>query len=474
MAAVIRLDRNRLAPLLFLPLSALLAGCTQPLGPGYQIRRETVTVRYDHRAVAPAVYYSVRAVVRNTGNRPLTMLRIRAPRHNSPAAFAAPSSAGPPGPGSRPGSLPVPMEPPLRRGRSRLIPFGYLVPVRGGGVFLEPEDWFPSFLPPHGLFAHGEPWARKTEIDIFVPHGYRALTTGRLRLVRQGRPGGETEYVYEIRGRDFPPFLLIGQYEEGRIRARGRDVLFWTRRPFDSGCAQTVATEAAATATLYRSLFGGVGKKRGPIRMIEITPANSAAAQDSDAPIGTVPYGVLFSADTADVCRQPHRFFHLVDRDLAATWFGWAVRPEPSARAILGNGAGDYAALIAEEKRDGPGARERQVKDWLAEYDRLASRTRPLAPGNLGLHPTGDQRKLAGIQSALCLVALEDRLGAEPVRRALRDLVESLRGRAAGRDELRSALERQSGQNLYDFLNRWFGQAGIPAAFQQRYSAGKN
>jgi hypothetical protein len=475
MAAVPRLDRFRSALLLFTLafFAPWLAGCAVSLGPGYHLRREKVTVRYAGQP-APDLHYSVEAFVRNIGTRSLSRVRIQAPRQlssqaQSAAAIPAPTNTG--GAGGRQEGLAVPMNPPLRRRESRLVFFSHQLPLQRGLVFLDPHEWFPFFLPPRGLFAEKEPRAPKTQIDIFVPYGYRALTSGRLLRMRSGRPGGEAEYGYEIRERDFSPFLVIGKYRRRKVVAHGRAVMFWTNAPLESACASRIANESVETSELYRSLFGRLRANFGPLRVIEIAPGTSQAALDPDGRSGTVPNAVVFSESPTNACRQPDRFYFLAARSLAATWFGWAVRPASAGRVILGTGAQDYAALIAEENQEGSAMRGRQVADWLAEYDRLSSRTQPLPPGNLGPHPTGDQSRMAGVQSALSFVALEDRLGAEPVRRALKDLVGALKGSSAGRDELRSALEQESGKDLYGFFNQWYGRAGIPTNFRRRYAA---
>jgi hypothetical protein len=468
MAAVTRLDRLRPAPVILVLLSLSLAGCVAPLGPGFQLRREVVTVRYALPPAAPALHFSVQAVARNTGNRALTLLRIQAPSR-APTAMSSPTSASTAGSDLR-SSLPVRLQPPLARGQARRIPFAYLVPVRGDAIFLEPQGWFPSFLPPRGPFATSQPWAPKTEIDIYAPPEDRVLTTGRLRRVHAAPPGRDAEYVYEIGERDFPPFLLIGKYREQRVRAGGQSVLLWTRgEPFDSSCVRAVASEAVATARLYRSVFGRLREHLGPLRLVEFPSQGLAPGSNTNPGTGTLPNGALFTENPADACRQRNAFYFQLARDLAATWFGWAVRPAPGASAIL-SGVQDYAALMAEETQESPSVRRQQVALWLSEYDRLSSETQPLPPAELGSHPAGDQFRMAGVQSALFFVALEDRLGAEPVRRALQDLVRSLDGSTAGPDELRSALEGESGQNLYDFFNQWLGRAGIPAAFRRRFS----
>jgi hypothetical protein len=473
-----RMTPRRRAPLALLGFAILpmfLAGCAAPLGPGYDLRRETLAVHYVDRAGAAAIDYSLRASAQNTGNQPLDMLRVQAPQRMEQEAElhgteSAQVSANTSGAGARSGSLPIRMDPPLGRRKSREIQFSYSVPVRGGTIFLEPEEWFPSFLPPRGLFAKSAPRSERTQADIYVPPGDRVLTSGRLRFVHSASGGAETEYAYEIRGDDFPPFLLVGRYQEQKVVARGRAVTFWTPEPVDSGCARTLAGDAVSAAEFYPGMFGLVGKARQPIRLIQIPGESFSSLAVSGDATRSIPFGVLFSQSPADACRQPDRFFYSAARSLAATWFGWAVRPQGDARSIMG-GVQDYAALLAVEQQYGPQARRRQVAEWLAEYGRLSSHTRPLAPANLDASATLAQRRMAALQSALCFVALEDRFGSEPVKQGLRNLVGSLRGSDAGRNELRSALERQTGVDLYGFFNQWLGRRGIPSPFRQRYMA---
>ena len=472
MIAVNRFARIRLAWLALIAAVVSLAGCAVPLGPGFHLRGETVTIHYARRPVVSAVYYHLQAEARNVGTRPLDSLRIRAPQQLA-LSRAEQASAGTSRISLTDGGFSIPLEPPLGQGPWRRITFGYQIPVRGRTVFLEPQDWFPSFLPPHGIFVKFVPRAPETEVAIYVPQGDRALTSGRLRRVRArtGRAGAATEYVFQIREKDFPPFLLIGDYDVQKVRAHGQSVFFWTNKPFPSACAQSVASEVVETTGLYRSYFGRLAENLGPLRMIEIPASTSKQVPVQPE---TIPNGVLFSRPSAEVCRNRGRFYFTLARALAATWFGWAVRPDPGEGVTLGIGIQDYAALLAAENRNGSGVRKRQVRDWLAEYDRLSSRAKPLAPANMDDRPTGDQGRLASVQSALFFVALEDRLGAETVRKALRDLVSSLDGSTAGRNELRSALERESGTNLYALFNQWLGRAGIPTSFRDRYSARKS
>jgi aminopeptidase N len=44
-------------------------------------------------------------------------------------------------------------------------------------------------------------------------------------------------------------------------------------------------------------------------------------------------------------------------------------------------------------------------------------------------------------------------------------------GREIGSDELRSAMEAETGQNLAPLFHAWLDRPGIPADFRARYAA---
>jgi hypothetical protein len=474
--APMRIHRAWLLTLgLFVSL-ALLAACTVPLGPGYHLRREALTVHYRPGSLS-SLRVRIGAQLENVGNASLDHLTVGIPRLLRSGTYATVSINGRPvtavmATGEGETRLKFPIDPALMQRSSLSFRLEYEIPAASPAFALDPEEWFASFFPPKHLFAKGEARADRTELDISVPAGYRALTTGRRRGVRPVRAAGETDYRFEIREGDFPPFLLAGKFDERKIRTQRRDVIFWTLQPLYGGCAQRLAVRLAATANLYRSHFGRLSKHAPPIPVIEI-PAGNGSPAWQDGGFGSVPQGILFSVAPADLCREPQRFFPAAERALAATWFGWAVGPEPDARAFLVGGARRYAMLVAEEGGSPGAARDRLVKAWLAEYDGLRSGAKPIAPSALKVDSPAAERKMAGIQSALFLIALEDRFGPVAVQHALAHLVSSLRNSTAGLDEVRSALEDATGGNLFDLFTEWLDRPGIPAAFRRQYLATK-
>ncbi len=69
----------------------------------------------------------------------------------------------------------------------------------------------------------------------------------------------------------------------------------------------------------------------------------------------------------------------------------------------------------------------------------------------------------------LFLLALEAQCGKEKLRRALAWMVRSLRGKPVGYEDLRSALEGETRQNLSELFRVWLKHPGIPGDFRARY-----
>jgi hypothetical protein len=476
MAAPMRIHRAWLFTLGLLVSLALLAACAMPLGPSYHLRLETVTARYQP-GNSPPLRVLTQVEMVNVGNAPLEELTIRLPQRLQSGTEPAVSINGRqviPVLKTKEGEtrINVPIDPPLAQRGTLPLRLEYEIALASPEFVLDPDAWFGTFAPPKHLFAKGEARAQKTELEIFVPAGYRVLTTGRQRGVRSNLAGGTTEYRFEIRDHDFPPFLLAGKFDERKIRAQGRDVVFWTHKPLDAGCARTIAARLATTANLYRSRFGRLSKSAASIAVIEMSAENGVPAWRAEG-FGSVPQGVLFSTGPSEFCKEPQRFYAGAEKALAATWFGWAVAPEPDTRAFLLGGVPRYAMLLAEEGGSPAAARERLVKGWMAEYASLSSHAKPIAPVALKSDSPDAERKMAGIQSALFLIALEDSFGPVAIQHALAHLVSSLRDSTAGLDDVRSALEEATGRNLFELFREWLERPGIPAAFRQRYLAAK-
>ena len=55
------------------------------------------------------------------------------------------------------------------------------------------------------------------------------------------------------------------------------------------------------------------------------------------------------------------------------------------------------------------------------------------------------------------------------MRTALKRIVTLLRGQEVGYNEIRSAIEQESGKDLAEFFRRWLYELGIPKNFSAKY-----
>jgi hypothetical protein len=457
----------RAAALLLLTL--LLAGCLAPFGPSYGIRSQTVRARYLPATSELAVEAGWR--LRNTGSGPLDSNELRLPA--SPAAQAAgleakvndAAAALAPLAGGKPGSFVLGFDPPWPRNKDRDVALRYrlaLGPREAPGpasFYLGFADWFPELAPPSARFSSGRARGGKVRLDIFVPPGFRVLSTGTLEGVEES--AGGLEYRFMVRFRDGRPFLLVGHYTEQKLVEAGGDVILWTFQPLPPAEAQAIAARLARIADIYRKDFGPLLRGTSPLWVAE-SPGTGRVAR-------AFPAGVLLDEWWFAQARTSPDYLS-VERAMAGAWFGHAVRPEPDATIVLGEGVREYAALLAEESIIDPSVRRSTLTAWLNRYDNARAHLREIPPAGISLSAaSADQRELAVSKAALFFIALEDRCGAANVRRALAHLFQSLRGSAVGLAELRSALEQASGQDLAGFFRDWLEHVGIPATFRARY-----
>ena len=75
------------------------------------------------------------------------------------------------------------------------------------------------------------------------------------------------------------------------------------------------------------------------------------------------------------------------------------------------------------------------------------------------------------LKRSLFVLALEDKIGREAFALGLRRMIQARRDLDWSIDDLRSALELESGQNLAEFFRVWLYQPGIPDDFRRRYSS---
>jgi hypothetical protein len=466
-------------------ISSSFLGCAVALGPGFSHSDRSVDV--SATSIEPThVHVRVTDKLENVGDRGLAYLDVALPSGPSfgtrdvsvtVGAKAVPSrrvtrQSGP--------SLRVPFDPQWLRGEEREIAFAYdlepapegrgVVGATADGFYLADPNVFPAWQPPLGPFAKASLRARREKLEVTVPADFRVLAVGREQ--RSERRGEFVIHRFETLGAEFPPYLVAGRYQERRAETGSGTVVFWTREPLDENTAGMAAKRLTATVATYEQLFGSIARNHFPIHVVEtsaelapiavVTPSISAAS---------FPEGVLFDHRAVALGLATDQVLDLADYELARTWFGWHVRPQPEADLLLGRGMALFAALLAAEARQGTAVRQQEIARLIATYDALG----PAADQKPGSGPpvgySREELTAKSYKGALFLVALENITGKEKFYRAVRRLLTDMAGQEIGSDELRSAVEAEAERNLAAVFHAWLDHPGLPAEFRAGYTA---
>jgi hypothetical protein len=474
---------NAMRPLLLILICALSTGCAVALGPGFS--QPTRVVEVSATSIEPThIHIQVTDTLENVGNRGLDYLDVTLP--GGPIFGTGDVGVAVEGktvaigerrqePGS---SLRVPFVPEWPQGETREITFHYdLEPAREGrgvvattsdGFYLASPNVFPFWETPLGPFARGSLRAHTEELEVTVPADFRVLAL--VREQRSTRRGELVVHRFVWRGAAFPPYLIAGRYRERRIETQQGSFFFWTREPIDEAAAQMAADHLSATAAIYERLFGKAADNHPPIYIVE-TSAELAAVAEATGNIAAAsfPEGVLLDHDAVRLGVASEPVLDLADYELAHTWFGWHVLPQPQAELLLGQGMALCASILAAEARGGPAGRQRQIAQFIATYDRVGSADKKAGFGPASGY-TREEVRAKTLKAALFLISLEDVAGAEKFDRAVRRILKVMAGREIGSDELRSAVEAETGQNLAPLFHAWLDRPGIPADFRTRYA----
>jgi hypothetical protein len=466
-------------------LSASLLGCAVPLGPGFNQPFRSVDV--SATSVEPThIHVQVTDKLENVGDRSLSYLDVGLPRGPSFGTGgvsitidgrAVPierinTASGP--------VLRIPFDPPWPQRGLREIGFAYdldpapqgrgVVAATNDGFYLADPNVFPSWQRPVAPFATGSLRAQTEELEVTVPADFHVLAVG---TERQSQRRGEFVLRrFETRGAQFPPYLVAGRYHELRADTQHGTVIFWTRESLDEETARSAAQRLAATVATYQNLFGPVIRNPFPIHIVEtsaklapiivVTP-NIAAT--------SFPGGVLLDQRAVALGLASDPVLDLTEYELARTWFGWHVHPQPEVDLLLGRGMSIFAGLLAAEARGGMPARQQGVRQLIETYESFG----PAAHEKTGFGPvvnyTREQIRAQSYKGALFLIELQDIVGKETFYRALRRLLAAMAGQEIGSDVLRSTLEEAPRRDLAPVFHAWFDRPGLPAEFRERYPA---
>jgi hypothetical protein len=452
-------------------------GCTAAFGPGYTIEKQEISVRF---VSAPEPRIDVDAVykLRNDGNQPLSALELRLPGRrrfhfaepraewDAAALTIAPSPVNP-----RNVLLTFPQSWPVSQGHTLHLSVEYQPAAPGettlsfspDAFFLPAEGWSPELLPARGAFATGGVPPKTWSLTLRVPDGFLVHASGRPGKI--SRSGGEQTIHAVQRGQDEYPFVIAGRFTAMQLKAGDETVHLWTRAPQDAAALRQPADALVRAIQAYDSMFGARDKEARQLWIVECpvvagcfssttsnyskltseeNEKNSAEMASSDSLM------VDLSGGTPEIATG-------AAPSLASSWLGYGRNPgffeqDPPLSALPA-----FAASRGREAVQGP-----QVR---AEIIRRTLRAIPLH---------GEPRKpeadtVVRAKSLLFFYGLQDLYGQEAFNNALRHMLYARRGGGFDLDDLISAFEQETHQNVAQFVRRWMKHPGVPDEFRARY-----
>jgi hypothetical protein len=212
----------------------------------------------------------------------------------------------------------------------------------------------------------------------------------------------------------------------------------------------------------YSSIIGDVPYDTFTVAMVEHdlpgghSPGYFAVLNN---PLPTTPF--TFRNDPASFNDFPEFF---LAHEIAHQWWGQAVGWKNYHEQWLSEGFAQYfAALYARERRGEPAYRSvlRTLRRWAQDQ----SDQGPVSLGYRLGHVRGDQRVFRALvynKGAMVLHMLRRFVGEDAFLRGLRRFYTEQRFRKAGTDDLRKAMEAESGRDLDRFFSRWIFDTALP------------
>jgi hypothetical protein len=491
-------NRARAAIFLALPFAILLAGCAVPLAPGYQVEKESLTVRFLGET-PPHLAIRADYQLKNVGTTPLGFVEVTVPaektfgrsnlrilvanreitaqsEQDSDSESASSESA------SAESIWRIPLAPALRKKQKINVSLEYDLAATAptdsrifaaeNMFYLNDSGWFPEFQEPKALFAEDITRPNPTDLTVIAPANFLVTASGQPH--GEKKTSAATERHFRITTGDFDPYVLAGAYQQQQITANGSNIAIWTFQPVPVAQAQQTAAQIAAAANFYSQNFGPLPKSVSAI--FDVETSNEAAARNTNEPANEnwiipgvvydwkVESGKSFSAAFGNALSEAFGPIYL-----AHTWFAHVILPRPEAWTLAQN-FDVYASVISSAGKTP--AQNADVSSILSDYDEQREKAIEKPIASLMPNAPEDQLELGGDKMQLFFFALQDRCGRENVIHAMHHMVYALRGQQYGYSDFRAALEQECHQDLAGFFRTWLTQPGIPPDFRARYQPG--
>jgi len=459
--------------LLLLACALATAGCNVALGPGYTVKKQQLEARWTG---TPELAVRGNYRLQNAGNVPLDYLDVTLPPDSRRSGLqisldGSPVATQPADALAPAGTVRIPISPALPLKKKCDLVIEYRLAGSVGDVsatpsfYLETRGWYPALREREGLFGSGGEPPEKWDLRVTVPRDFLVHASGQQK--GRKRRNDLVEHRFRQRtGKDFDPFVVAGRYQEQKAPSAGAEVILWTFQPPPESAIRDFGHWVGQTAQQYQTTFGTLGEDTR-ILLIEPPPGIASAPGERKGPF---PGGTfLLASEYTPVSGEDSDFWVRLDERLALIWFHHGITPVPDARLLFEEGLPRYAATIAAEAHNEISNRAALASNRLAFYEDLGGSDHE-PHFFLNSPDTSRERvRYAAAKAPLFFLALEDRYGKEAIRNALARLVESLRGRLFNTNDLRVAIQLETGEDPAEFFRQWLNQPGIPEDFRKRY-----
>ena len=453
------------------------AGCVAALGPGYTIENQEIRVQF---VPAPQPLIHVDAVyrLRNNGNQPLSSLELRLPGRRGfhfvdpradwdVQALALETSPA----NARNVLLRFPQSWTVAEVHTlhlamqyqpagadevglRFTPDAFVLPAGG---------WSPELVPARGMFATGGVPPKTWHLVVRVPDGFLMHSSG--RSSKTSRKGGQQTIRALQQGKDGYPFVIAGRFLATKLLAGEETIHLWTRARQDAATLRQPADTLVRAIRAYDSMFGARDTDAHQLWIVECPVVAGCFTSSASN------YAKLISGEnqktSAEMASSDSLMVDLsggtpeiaagAAPSLASSWLGYGRNPGFFEQTPPLSALPAFAAANGREAVQGP-----QIR---AETIVRALRTIPLH----GEPREPEDAAVLRAKSLLFFYGLQDFSGPEAFNNALRHMLYARRGGGFSLDDLISAFEQETHQNVAQFVRHWMKHPGVPGEFRARY-----
>jgi hypothetical protein len=460
-------------------LSFWAASCAVPLGPGYTIEKQQVRVRFASTP-EPRIQIEADYHLKNTGTQPLSDLELRLPgrrrfHYEQPRVSWGDTALTPETSPDNPRDTRLTFREPWRKSSRQILRLSVeYVPANPGetslsfsedAFFLPAAGWSPELLPAKGIFSTGGVPPKVWELLVTVPEGFQINTSGVGK--KTARKNGELTVLAKQRASDPYPFVVAGRYNAAEIGRGSEKMHLWTRQPQDSAGVREAGDGLARVIAAYNDSFGERGKESSQTWIVEcpmtagcFTKLNPVTARLLGEDENERTTAEMISGDTimVDLSGGTPKLAAAAAPSLAASWLGYAQNPGFFEQELPLALLPAFAASIGSDAAEGADARGETIRNALR-----------LIPMDGKPHQP-EARAVRRAKSFLFFYGLQDRYGQEVFRKATAHMLYARRGKGFNLDDLIAAFEKETHQNVAEFVRQWMKQPGVPEEFRARYA----